>query len=124
MSPHSVQRIAGQLSQTEALLNKYVGILSGSEEFARLILDDTWQGAEADERCIAQEQREAEEKVRKLEVEWTAREQERLEEMKRVHQTAARGGVRGVRGTRASIRAATRGSSRGGTEKHYRGGKK
>jgi hypothetical protein len=47
MSPHSVQRIAAQLSQTEALLNKYVGILSGSEEFARLILDDTWQGAEA-----------------------------------------------------------------------------
>ncbi|KAJ7865745.1 hypothetical protein B0H14DRAFT_3133317 [Mycena olivaceomarginata] len=52
-------RIAAQLSQTEALLNKYVSILSGSEEFARLILDDTWQGAEADERRIAQEQRKS-----------------------------------------------------------------
>ncbi|KAJ7811335.1 hypothetical protein B0H14DRAFT_2860281 [Mycena olivaceomarginata] len=98
------ERIAAQLEQTEALLNKYVAILSGSEQFARLILDDQWEGAEADETFIAQEQREAEEEARKLEAERVRREQERKE-------TAARGGVRGVRGTRASMRA-TRGSSR------------
>ncbi|KAJ7498278.1 hypothetical protein B0H11DRAFT_1909324 [Mycena galericulata] len=114
------ERIAAQLEQTEALLNKHVDILSGSEKFARLILDDKWQGAEADERSIAQEQREAEEGARKLEAERVQREQERLQDLKRADQmerdrkqTAARGGVRGVRGTRASIRAA-RGSSRGG----------
>jgi hypothetical protein len=47
VSLHSVQRIAAQLEQTEALLNKYVAILSGSEQFARLILDDQWEGGEA-----------------------------------------------------------------------------
>ncbi|KAF7361863.1 Sphingosine-1-phosphate phosphatase [Mycena venus] len=128
------ERIAAQLAQTEELLNKYVGILSGSEEFARLIFDDEWQGAEADEITMAQEQREAEERARRLEEERVAtarREQERLqrEELERADQkdreraereknerAAARGGVRGVRGTRASMRAAARGAgaSRGG----------
>ncbi|KAJ7783212.1 hypothetical protein B0H16DRAFT_1447365 [Mycena metata] len=121
------ESVAAQLDQTEALLNKYVGILSGSEEFARLIFDEQWQGADADEEIIAQEQREAEETARKIEVERVAaaqREQERLRraELERVAQkereqverdrnerAAARGGVRGVRGTRASMRA-TRGS--------------
>jgi hypothetical protein len=41
------QRVAAQLEHTDALLNKYVSILSKSEEFARLILDEQWQGAEA-----------------------------------------------------------------------------
>ncbi|KAJ7869577.1 hypothetical protein B0H14DRAFT_2727130 [Mycena olivaceomarginata] len=105
------ERIAAQLEQTEALLNKYVAILSGSEQFARLILDDQWEGGEADETFIAQEQREAEEEARKLEAERARREQERLQEPKHKKETAARGGVRGVRGTRASMRA-TRGWSR------------
>ncbi|KAJ7852195.1 hypothetical protein B0H14DRAFT_2760274 [Mycena olivaceomarginata] len=96
------ERIAAQLEQTEALLNKYVAILSGSEQFARLILDDQWEGGEA---------REAEEEARKLEAERARREQERLQEPKHKKETAARGGVRGVRGTRASMRA-TRGWSR------------
>ncbi|KAF7376174.1 Sphingosine-1-phosphate phosphatase [Mycena sanguinolenta] len=122
-------RVAAQLEQTEALLNRYVGILSGSEEFARLIFDEQWQGAEADEITIAHEQREAEEKARKLEAERAAaaqREKERLqrEELERAEQrekekaerekterATARGGVRGVRGTRASMRAAARGST-------------
>ncbi|KAJ6586957.1 hypothetical protein DFH09DRAFT_1142095 [Mycena vulgaris] len=125
------ERVAAQLEQTEALLNKYVGILSGSEEFARLIFDDQWQGAEVDEIIMAQEQREAEELARKLNAERAAaaqREQERLEqeeqertdqrereqtEKDRKERTVARGGIRGVRGTRASMRA-TRGTSRGG----------
>ncbi|KAJ7462342.1 hypothetical protein B0H11DRAFT_107803 [Mycena galericulata] len=117
------ERVAAQLEQTEALLNKYVSILSGSEEFSRLIFDDQWQGAETDDIIIAQEQREAEERVRKLNAEHEAaarreqerlereereraeqRERERTEKDKREH-AAARGGVRGVRGTRASMRA-------------------
>ncbi|KAJ7251461.1 hypothetical protein B0H12DRAFT_1119089 [Mycena haematopus] len=122
-------RVAAQLEQTEVLLNRYVGILSGSEEFARLIFDEQWQGAEADEIALAHEQREVAEKARKLEAERVAaaqREKERLqrEELEHANQreretakserAAARGGVRGVRGTRASMRATARGSSRGG----------
>ncbi|KAJ7924847.1 hypothetical protein B0H13DRAFT_1976337, partial [Mycena leptocephala] len=121
------ERVAAQLEQTEALLNKYVGILSGSEEFARLIFDEQWQGAEADDMAIAEEQREAEERARNLEAERVAsaqREQERLQrqeleraadkereqtEREKKERATARGGVRGVRGTRASMRA-TRGT--------------
>ncbi|KAJ6593934.1 hypothetical protein B0H19DRAFT_1092927 [Mycena capillaripes] len=121
------ERVAAQLEQTEELLNRYVSILSGSEEFARLIFDDQWQGAEADEMTMAHEQREAEEKARNLEAERVAaaqRERERLQreelqradekareqtERERKERTTARGGVRGVRGTRASMRA-TRGT--------------
>jgi len=39
--------VAVQLEQTDALLNKYIGILSTSEEFSRLMFDEQWQGAEA-----------------------------------------------------------------------------
>ncbi|KAJ7096287.1 hypothetical protein C8R44DRAFT_835132 [Mycena epipterygia] len=124
------ERVAAQLEQTEALLNKYVSILSGSEEFSRLIFDDQWQGAEFDEMTITREQKEAEEKARNLQAKRAAaaqREQERLEreerertdqrereqtEKDRKDRALARGGVRGVRGTRASMRA-TRGTTRG-----------
>ncbi|KAJ6501435.1 hypothetical protein C8R47DRAFT_1107364, partial [Mycena vitilis] len=126
------ERVAAQLEQTEALLNKYVSILSRSEEFARLVFDDEWQGTEADEIILAQEQREAEEKARKIEAERVAAAQRELERLQREElertdrkakeqteremkeRAAARGGVRGVRGTRASMRA-TRGTSRGAT---------
>ncbi|KAJ6625612.1 hypothetical protein B0H10DRAFT_2161840 [Mycena sp. CBHHK59/15] len=121
--------VAAQVEQTDALLNKYISILSGSEEFARLIFDEHWQGAEADELIVAQEQREAAERARQIKAERAAaaqREQERLEreERERIDQKereqsekerkerAIRGGIRGVRGTRASMRA-TRGTSRG-----------
>jgi hypothetical protein len=43
----SWQRIAKQLAQTDALLNKYVEILCRTEDVARLIFDEDWQGAEA-----------------------------------------------------------------------------
>ncbi|KAJ7901867.1 hypothetical protein B0H14DRAFT_2668942 [Mycena olivaceomarginata] len=126
------ERVAAQLKQTEGLLDRYVAILSGSEEFARLIFDEQWQGAEADEMILAQEQREADERARRVEAERVAaaqREQERLQrealdhanqrereraEREKSERATARGGVRGVRGTRASMRAATRGVGRGG----------
>lgn len=43
----SWQKIARQLTETDALLNKYVEILYRSEDVARLIFDEDWQGAEA-----------------------------------------------------------------------------
>lgn len=44
---YGLQRVAAQVEQTDALLNKYIGILSKSEEFARLIFDDQWEGVQA-----------------------------------------------------------------------------
>lgn len=41
-----MQRIAAQLQQTNALLDKYVEILSKSEDFSRLIFDRSWYGAD------------------------------------------------------------------------------
>jgi len=41
------KRIAEQLEQTDALLNKYINILSKTEQFTRLIFDERWMGAEA-----------------------------------------------------------------------------
>jgi len=41
------KRIAEQLEQTDALLNKYVNILSKTDQVARLIFDERWMGAEA-----------------------------------------------------------------------------
>ncbi|PBK74343.1 hypothetical protein ARMSODRAFT_951975 [Armillaria solidipes] len=116
------ERIARQLAQTDQLLNKYIKTLSRTEDFARLIFDDEWHGADADEDIIMQERREVEEKARR-EAEERAlaarRERERLEretqarhqqeekerlERERAERLAARGGIRGVRGTRASMR--------------------
>ncbi|KAF8070473.1 hypothetical protein FPV67DRAFT_1668325 [Lyophyllum atratum] len=124
------QRVAGQLEQTDALLNKYIGILSKSEEFTRLIFDEQWQGADADEDALERERTEAREKVRR-EAEERAliaqREEEtrQREEQERVEQEEKKraererkekevvrsGGVRGVRGTRASMRG-VRGTTR------------
>ncbi|GLB37438.1 putative DASH complex subunit Duo1 [Lyophyllum shimeji] len=123
------QRVAAQLEHTDALLNKYIAILAKSEQFARLIFDEQWQGAEADEEVLERERIEARDKARR-EAEERAlaaqREEERRqrEEQQRIEQeererieretrekAAARGGVRGVRGTRASMRGA-RGTTR------------
>ncbi len=41
------QRIARQLAQTDQLLNKYIKTLSRTEDFARIIFDDEWHGADA-----------------------------------------------------------------------------
>ncbi|KAF7321362.1 Sphingosine-1-phosphate phosphatase [Mycena kentingensis (nom. inval.)] len=124
--------IATQLEQTEGLLNEYVDILSQSEQFAQLLLDENWHGADEDEAAIRREREEEEERVRKAEAERVAaahqekerrlreekeraeqQEREQAERDKRDRVPATRGGVRGVRGTRASMRAATR--ARGGT---------
>ncbi|KAI9465426.1 hypothetical protein BJY52DRAFT_1243912 [Lactarius psammicola] len=41
------ERVAKQLEQTDALLNKYINILSKSERVTQLIFDERWTGAEA-----------------------------------------------------------------------------
>ncbi|KAJ7072298.1 hypothetical protein C8F01DRAFT_1103315 [Mycena amicta] len=117
------ERIAAQLEQTEGLLNNYVDILSESEQFAQLILDEDWHGADADELIIMQEQEEEANRARKLAEERVAvaqrekerREKEERDRMEMVEKErkergtgVGRGVVRGVRGTRGSIRAATR----------------
>jgi hypothetical protein len=43
----SVQQVATQLAQTDALLDKYVNMLGKSEAVAKLIFDEQWEGAEA-----------------------------------------------------------------------------
>ncbi|KAF9012352.1 hypothetical protein BDQ17DRAFT_1343737 [Cyathus striatus] len=115
------ERIASQLDQTDALLNKYINILSRSEEFTKLIFDEEWEGAVADEETIEREylekierdRREAEEKVLEEQRERERREREELEkleqeksrlEQEKKERTVARG-TRGVRGTRTSMRA-------------------
>jgi hypothetical protein len=132
------QHIALQLEQTEGLLNRYVKMLSTSEDFARLIFDEQWQGAEEvrmplydtisllkpiqDEATLIRERqqsaqrarREAEEKALSVQRERERGEREERERAEREEQerteqekhakTATRGGIRGVRGTRASMR--------------------
>ncbi|KAF8502107.1 hypothetical protein F5888DRAFT_1669295 [Russula emetica] len=131
------ERVAEQLEQTDALLNKYINILSKSEQVTRLIFDERWMGAEADEAQLEEEEREREEKLRreeeerlqaaqrererreKEELERAMREEmERLQREKRDRAPArSSSGVRGVRGTRAQMRAgaAARGGSRTGS---------
>lgn len=129
---NSIQRVAAQCEQTDALLNKYINILGKSEAVARLIFDERWEGADADEEQMEHELREAAEAKRRAEEARALaerRERERLEKEERVRQeklekeareaerktkTSTRG-VRGVRGTRASMRGAARGTAaRGG----------
>ncbi|KAH9002651.1 hypothetical protein EDB86DRAFT_2827066 [Lactarius hatsudake] len=119
------KRVAKQLEQTDALLNKYINILSKSERVTQLIFDERWTGAEADEKLLEEEiraqeeKRRLEEEERKLAAqrEKERREKEELEralrdeaerlERERRDKMAPRStsGVRGVRGTRASMRA-------------------
>ncbi|KAF8274603.1 hypothetical protein EI94DRAFT_1696104 [Lactarius quietus] len=127
-------RVAKQLEETDALLNKYINILSKSERVRQLIFDERWMGAEADEALLEEEIRAQEEKRRREEEERVLaaqREKERREkeELERAMRDEAErlerekrdkkaprsaSGVRGVRGTRASMRAgaAARGVSR------------
>ncbi|KAH7913685.1 hypothetical protein BJ138DRAFT_1133925 [Hygrophoropsis aurantiaca] len=67
------EQVAEQLSQTNSLLDKYVNILTKSEAVTRLIFDERWEGAEADEDILAQEQREAAERARRRAEEEAAR---------------------------------------------------
>ncbi|KAI0266706.1 hypothetical protein BC834DRAFT_873167 [Gloeopeniophorella convolvens] len=130
------ERVAAQLGHTDALLNKYIAILAKSEQVARLIFDERWQGAEADEALLEEEERAREEQRRREEEERLLAAQREQEQREREAQACAvreeaerteRGkkdrsvarstsGVRGVRGTRASMRAAARGGlSRAGS---------
>ncbi|KAF4620790.1 hypothetical protein D9613_000706 [Agrocybe pediades] len=119
------ERVALQLEQTDALLNKYITVLSKSEEYARLIFDDEWLGAEEDEKLLARQleeqqerqRREAEEARLRAEQEAARLEQERQERLQREEkerlakeksEKAIRGGLRGVRGTRGSMRGTVR----------------
>ncbi|KAG6334657.1 hypothetical protein ID866_4424 [Astraeus odoratus] len=129
------EQVAEQLVQTDALLDKYANMLSKSEGVTRLIFDERWGGAEADEEAVAQEhaqalerqrlERERQEAARREEEERARREAEvaRREAEERAQKEAAmaaqtkigsrgrgattgtRSGVRGVRGTRASAAA-------------------
>ncbi|KAL1677267.1 hypothetical protein EV122DRAFT_184196, partial [Schizophyllum commune] len=125
------ERVALQLEQTDALLNRYTKILSLSEDYSRLILDEDWQGGEQDEEEWERERREEEARARReaearAEAERREREKREREEAERAKQEererlirerkerqAARGTVTGVRGTRASMRGYARGSARG-----------
>ncbi|KAJ3567176.1 hypothetical protein NP233_g6541 [Leucocoprinus birnbaumii] len=122
-------KIARQLAQTDALLNKYVEILYKSEEVSRLIFDEDWEGAEADEEQLERERQEAIERARREDEERRLamqREKERLEreeqerkekeererqEQEKRDRLAARGGSRGV--SRRGV--STRGTARGTT---------
>ncbi|KAF9049767.1 hypothetical protein BJ165DRAFT_1453543 [Panaeolus papilionaceus] len=131
MGTHTAnERVAAQLEQTDALLNKYIAILSKSEDVARLIFDESWQGAEADEQIIEEERQKVVEKTRReaeeerlrvererervqkeKEAEAKRQEKERLEREKA--ERAASRGLRGARGTRGTTRgtsAVTRGT--------------
>lgn len=125
------ERVAKQLEETDALLNRYINIISKSERVRQLIFDERWTGAEADEALLEEEIRAQEEKRRREEEERVLaaqREQERREreELERAMRDEAErlerekrekvgprstSGVRGVRGTRASMRG-MRGVSR------------
>jgi len=116
------ERVAEQLANTNALLDKYVKILGKSETVTRLIFDERWEGAEQDEQTIKDERKEAARKARQEAEELALnaqRERERAEkeerdakarrEKERIdddrnQRIGTRGGVRGVRGTRASMR--------------------
>ncbi|KAJ3913256.1 hypothetical protein F5877DRAFT_93267 [Lentinula edodes] len=143
------ERISEQLSQTEALLNRYMMILAKSEEISRLIFDEDWEGAEQDEMILRREEEERIEKERREAEERALAEQrererlereakelqermgkERIERERKDHTASSRGGsgVRGVRGTRASTRgmrgagSSTRGSSTNNTTRGHSSG--
>lgn len=136
----ATEQVATQLAQTDALLDKYVNMLGKSEAVAKLIFDEQWEGAEADEELLQQERQEALEQAR-LEKERLEREAERRESEERARvaaEEAARreaeeraqreaaatkaprgrgtsvsSGVRGVRGTRATATSAAARGTKG-----------
>ncbi|KDQ57463.1 hypothetical protein JAAARDRAFT_58075 [Jaapia argillacea MUCL 33604] len=119
----ATEKVSAQVRETNVLLDRYVGLLSRSDEISRLIFDEKWNGADMDQEIIEQEEREAEEKARREEEERALAEQRELERLEKEEQERAareererleretkvkpvgRGsGVTGVRGTRASMR--------------------
>ncbi|KAL5484928.1 hypothetical protein ACEPAI_7570 [Sanghuangporus weigelae] len=138
----STERVAEQLKQTNALLDKYVDILAKSEAATKLIFDERWHGAEDDEATLQQLHHEAAEKARKAAEERARFEQEQKERKEREERErkdkeererleaekreklavrAGYGGVRGVRGNRATARARGAAVSRIGGSTGQRG---
>ncbi|KAG6375376.1 hypothetical protein JVT61DRAFT_2931 [Boletus reticuloceps] len=62
----ATEQVAEQLSQTDALLDKYANMLAKSETVTRLIFDERWGGADADadEELLVKEREEALERAR------------------------------------------------------------
>jgi len=124
-----------RLKDTNALLDQYIGMIDRSEAVTKLILDEKWEGSSVDEEILRNQIREREatkrreEEAREREAEFARQRQEeerlaREEEERRqterekapekkkgvgrgVSRTvdSSSSGVRGVRGTRASMRA-------------------
>jgi hypothetical protein len=124
------------LEQTDALLNKYISILSKSEDFSRLIFDERWQGAEAvssyvrsmtdthavmqDEAALERDRSVAEERARREATERALsaqreRERQEREEQERLAQEEKERVEREKREKRGAIRGVrgTRASTRG-----------
>ncbi|KAN0091156.1 hypothetical protein V8E55_004722 [Tylopilus felleus] len=131
----ATEQVAEQLSQTDALLDKYANLLAKSETVTRLIFDERWKGADADEETLVKEREEALERARlEREREETARREAEERARREAEEAAQReadvrakqeaaaaladkappakgrggvsSGVRGVRGTRATAMAA------------------
>ncbi|KAG0704485.1 hypothetical protein DFH29DRAFT_911540 [Suillus ampliporus] len=137
----ATEQVATQLAQTDALLDKYVNMLGKSEAVAKLIFDEQWEGAEADEVLLQKERqaaleqarlekerlereeaerREAEERARLATEEAARREAEERAQREAAATKAPRGrgagvssGVRGVRGTRATVTSAAARGTKG-----------
>ncbi|KAG1751576.1 uncharacterized protein EDB91DRAFT_1106087 [Suillus paluster] len=137
----ATEQVATQLAQTDALLDKYVNMLGKSEAVAKLIFDEQWEGAEADEELLQKERqmaleqarlekerlereeaerREVEERARLATEEAARREAEECAQREAAATKAPRGrgtgvssGVRGVRGTRATATSAAARSTKG-----------
>ncbi|KIJ67803.1 hypothetical protein HYDPIDRAFT_25273 [Hydnomerulius pinastri MD-312] len=138
----ATEQVAGQLSHTDALLDKYANMLAKSEGVTRLIFDERWEGAEADEEALAREReealerarlerereeaarREAEERARREAEEAARREEEERAKQEAAATAAAKAPARGrgtgagtssgVRGVRGTRATATAMAARGG----------
>ncbi|KAF8326672.1 DASH complex subunit Duo1-domain-containing protein [Cantharellus anzutake] len=94
------QSLASKVENTKQLLDRYVAILGQAEHNARLLLDPTWEGAQADSERINEARAREEEEIRKAKEEEMRREEERQrqeeEEQKKLAASAVkRGTVRG-----------------------------
>ncbi|KAF8444625.1 hypothetical protein L210DRAFT_3530350 [Boletus edulis BED1] len=139
----ATEQVAEQLSQTDALLDKYANMLAKSETVTRLIFDERWGGADADadEELLVKEReealerarlerereeevarREAEERARREAEEAVQREAEELAKQEAAAALAAKAPAKGrgtgiigsgVRGVRGTRATATAMASRG-----------
>ncbi|KAH9929492.1 uncharacterized protein BXZ73DRAFT_90357 [Epithele typhae] len=143
----STDRVAVRLDHTNALLDKYVRMLSKSEKITKLMLDERWYGADADEEQLDREEAEARERAQREEEERQLalqREKERLEREQREREERAlreqqereraeaaakalgeaeyEGSNRGTASTTSGLPGVRRGTSVRGTTTTSRGG--